>query len=148
VLPRRADRCRGKSTKGTRALRLIGHLIHTFGTGYETLGPKAPERHLRGLGKRIEEETMREMRVIKAFVPMTPDQNLIVGLIIGDDGHQVVTIEGREEYAGFSLHCPLPPKVVVIDLKPTIRQPITKQARLLYAACRTMPNAVEGGDFR
>jgi hypothetical protein len=135
--------------KSARAVAAsIGQLIHTFTTGYETLGPKAPERHLRGLGKRIEEETMPDMRVLKAFVPITPEQDLMVGLIIGKDGRQVLTIDGHGEYAGFSLHCPLPRRVIVIDLKPTTHQPITKQAHLLYAECRTMPNAVEGRDFR
>jgi hypothetical protein len=39
----------------------------------------------------------------------------------------------------------LPPRTVMIDLHPTA---VGQHARLLYAACKVMPNVVERRDFR
>jgi hypothetical protein len=39
-------------------------------------------------------------------------------------------------------------RAILIDLQPGSLRPVTWKARLLYAECRTMPNAVEASDFR
>jgi hypothetical protein len=127
----------------------VAQLIHMFSFSHETLGPKGPERHLRGLGKRIEEETIGDTRVVRASVPMTADSDLFVSLLMKTEADQVLMIEGGYgDYAGFSLHCRLPATTIVVDLEPPARAPMTKLARLLYAECRTMPGAIEGRDFR
>ena len=115
--------------------------------GLETMGPKSPERLLRGLGTQIHEEQMPDAQVLTVLVPMTTDQAWTVSLFRKPDGQQILMIAGGNEYAGFSLTCGLPLKTVTIDLQPSYLQPVSKQARLLYAQCKTMPNVIEAQGF-
>jgi hypothetical protein len=86
---------------------------------------------------------------VTARIPMTSDTAMVAILQIQPNGKQVLLINGEDdEYAGFSLSCGLPPKAVVVDLQPPFRRPLTKLARLLFAECMTMPNAVNGANFR
>jgi hypothetical protein len=62
-----------------------------------------------------------------------------------DHSSHRLTFDGRGVYSGFSLACFLPPRTVMIDLHPGA---VGQHARLLYAACKAMPNVVERRDFR
>jgi hypothetical protein len=62
-----------------------------------------------------------------------------------DHSSHRLTFDGRGVYSGFSLACFLPPRTVMIDLHPSA---VGQHARLLYAACKAMPNVVERRDFR
>src|SRR5260370_5460634 len=102
----------------------IAQFIHTLAVGREHDGPIGPERLLRGLAPLLGEDTIIGQRVVK----------LLIGLA------------GKAKFfSGFSLACALPPRTVMIDLRPSA---VGHQARLLYAACKTMPNVVERRDFR
>jgi hypothetical protein len=123
----------------------IGQLFHMLSAGYESHGPKSPERLLRGLGTEVVDEMMGKVRVVRALVPMTtePEQAMWVSLLIEPDSGQTLMLVGDDEYLGFSLTCRLPLHTVIVGLQPPARRPMGKQARLLYAACMTMPNAVK-----
>jgi hypothetical protein len=127
----------------------IGQLIHMLSAGRETLGEKSPERLLRGLGNNnvVERMMSADVRVVEALVPMTTDTSLPVSLFITPKGLQMITIAGDEEYFGFSLSCNLPHGAPRISLYPGALRKVTTQARMLYAECRTMPNAVEMKEF-
>src|SRR5260221_9131912 len=103
----------------------IAQFIHTLAVGREHDGPIGPVKLLIGLAGKA-----------KFFVSLAtaPDHS----------SHRL-TIDGRGVYSGFSLACALPPRTVMIDLRPSA---VGHQARLLYAACKTMPNVVERRDFR
>jgi hypothetical protein len=126
----------------------IGQLIHMLSQGYESLGPQSPERALRRLASSVTEQRTGAGRTLNALVPITPDQAMWVSLLIDSTGDQGIHIGGNDTYFGFSLTCKLPLHAVIIDLQPATTRPVTKQARLLYAACRSMPNVVEGSRFR
>jgi len=83
---------------------------------------------------------------VKLLVAMAGKARFFISLATTPDhsGHRL-TIDGRGVYSGFSLACALPPRTVMIDLQPSA---VGYQARLLYAACKTMPNVVERRDFR
>src|SRR5260221_8519840 len=103
----------------------IAQFIHTLAVGREHDGPIGPVKLLIGLAGKA-----------KFFVSLAtaPDHS----------SHRL-TIDGRGVYPGFSLACPLPPRTGMIQLRPRAAGP---QARLLYPACKTIPNAVDGRDFR
>jgi hypothetical protein len=92
------------------------------------------------------EATIIGQRVVKLLVAMAGKARFFVSLATAPDhsGHRL-TIDGRGIYSGFSLACALPPRMVMIDLQPSA---VGYQARLLYAACKAMPNVVERRDFR
>ncbi len=125
----------------------IGQLIHMLSAGRENHGLESPERLLRGLGPFVNEDTISGQRVITLLIPMTTEVDFFVKLATTPDSRHTLMIEGRDAYAGFTLSCGLPPRAVMIDLRPGAFSKVTRQARLLYAACKTMPNAVEGRDF-
>jgi len=104
------------------------------------------ERLLRGLAPFLSEDTIIGQRVVKLLVAMAGKARFFVSLATAPDhsGHRL-TIDGRGIYSGFSLACALPPRMVMIDLQPSA---VGYQARLLYAACKAMPNVVERRDFR
>ncbi len=125
----------------------MGQLIHMLSYGLESMGPEAPERLLRKLASRSREEKTHLTRTVFALVPMTTTEEMVVNLIINSDANQTLMIEGNEKYAGFSLSCKLPPQAVLIYLQPTFQFGITKDARALHSACRTMPNAIDASHF-
>jgi hypothetical protein len=141
----------GRAKRARTVAYSIGQLIHMLSRGYESMGPKSAERLLRGLGTDVQDERWGQDRVVRALVPITTDQAMFVSCCIKSTGDQFLMINGNDDYFGFSLTCKLPLRSVVIDLRPgTIHtsmastpRPVTKQARLLYAACKTMPNVVE-----
>jgi len=112
----------------------ISQLIHALSAGRENHGPTGPERLLRELATLLSEDTIIGQRVVKLLMATTPDHS----------SHRL-TFDGRGVYSGFSLACFLPPRTVMIDLHPTA---VGQHARLLYAACKAMPNVVERRDFR
>ena len=124
----------------------ISQLIHMLSAGREDHGPAGPERLLRSLAPLLSEDTIIGQRVVKLLVAMAGKARFFVSLATAPDhsGHRL-TIDGRGVYSGFSLACPLPPRTVMIDLQPSA---VGYQARLLYAACKAMPNVVERRDFR
>ncbi|TMK22234.1 MAG: hypothetical protein E6G75_01215 [Alphaproteobacteria bacterium] len=103
----------------------ISQLIHTLSDGRKNHGPTSPERLLREFATLLSEDT-------------------IIGTAPDHSSHRL-TFDGRGVYSGFSLACFLPPRMVMIDLHPTA---VGQHARLLYAACKAMPNVVERRDFR
>jgi hypothetical protein len=124
----------------------ISQLIHMLAAGREDHGPIGPERLLRGLAPLLSEDTIIGQRVVKLLVAMAGKAKFFVSLATAPDhSGQRLTIDGRGEYSGFSLACALPPRTVMIDLQPSV---VGRQARLLYAVCKTMPNVVERRDFR
>jgi hypothetical protein len=114
--------------------------------GREDHGPTGPEKLLRGLAPFLSEDTIIGQRVVKLLVAIAGKARFFVSLATAPDhsGHRL-TIDGRGVYSGFSLACALPPRTLMIDLQPSA---VGYQARLLYAACKTMPNVVERRDFR
>jgi hypothetical protein len=124
----------------------ISQLIYMLAAGREDHGPIGPERLLRGLAPPLSEDTIIGQRVVKLLVGMAGKARFFVSLATAPDhSGQRLTIDGRGEYSGFSLACALPPRTVMIDLQPSV---VGRQARLLYVACRAMPNVVERRDFR
>ena len=119
----------------------ISQLIHLLSAGREDHGPTGPEKLLRGLAPFLSEDTIIGQRVVKLLVAMAGKARFFVSLATAPDhsGHRL-TIDGRGVYSGFSLACALPPRTLMIDLQPSA---VGYQARLLYAACKTMPNVVE-----
>jgi hypothetical protein len=132
----------GRAKRARAVASSIAQLIHMLSHGHETMGPKSPERLLRGLGTRVSEEMMGKTRVIRALVPMMPDEAMFVTLLV-EATKQALLIDGRDDYSGFSLSCGLPSRKIVIDLRPEPLQKLGGQARLLYAAYRMMPGVVE-----
>ena len=123
----------------------ISQLIHMLAAGREDHGPIGPERLLRGLAPPLSEDTIIGQLVVKLLVAIAGKAKFFVSLATAPDhSGQRLTI-GRGEYSGFSLACALPPRTVMIDLQPSV---VGRQARLLYAVCKTMPNVVERRDFR
>jgi hypothetical protein len=124
----------------------IAQFIHTLAVGREHDGPIGPERLLRGLAPLLGEDTIIGQRVVKLLIGLAGKAKFFVSLATAPDhsSHRL-TIDGRGVYSGFSLACALPPRTVMIDLRPSA---VGHQARLLYAACKTMPNVVERRDFR
>lgn len=132
----------GRAKRAKTVAVSIGQLIHMLSAGRETLGPESPV--LRGLSSSDVAEAMRgDTRRVTALVPMTADQTMVVSLTLPPDGSQVLGIDGNDDYAGFHLSCGLPWGAVMIGLQPSLLRPVTKQARLLYAECKTMPGAIE-----
>jgi hypothetical protein len=132
--------------RADRVAQSISEFIHTLSAGREHHGPTGPERLLRGLAPLLSEDTIIGQRVVKLLVAMAGKAKFFVSLATAPDhSGQRLTIDGRGEYSGFSLACPLPPRTVMIDLQPSA---VGHQARLLYAACKAMPNVVERRDFR
>lgn len=121
----------------------IGQMINMLSVGMES-GPETPERMLRKLASQTKDERMGDTRVLWALVPMTPREKLPVSLTMQPDGKQTIIVDGGEIYAGFSLSCTIPVRVMVIELKPDAFRHITPGARALYAACKRMPNTIEG----
>jgi hypothetical protein len=111
------------------------------------MGPEAPERLLRKLASRSREEKTHSTRTVFTLVPMTTTEEMVVNLIIDSDANQTLMIEGNEKYAGFFLSCKLPSQAVLIYLQQTFQFGITKDARALHSACRTMPNAIDASHF-
>jgi hypothetical protein len=132
--------------RADRVADSIAQLIHMLSAGREQDGPKSPERLLRGLAPPLSEDTIIGQRVVKLLIAMTKKAKFLVSLATTPDhsSHRL-TIDGRGVYSGFSLACALPPRTVMIDLRPS---PAGHQARLLYAACKAMPNVVERRDYR
>jgi hypothetical protein len=124
----------------------IGEFIHTLSARREHDGPSGPEKLLRGLAPLLSEDRIIGQRVVKLIVALTRKAKFFVSLAAAPDhsGHRL-TLDGRGVYSGFSLACPLPPRTVMIDLHP---RAAGQHARLLYAACKAMPNVVERRDFR
>jgi hypothetical protein len=124
----------------------IGEFIHTLSARRENDGPAGPEKLLRGLAPLLSEDRIIGQRVVKLIVALTRKAKFFVSLAAAPDhsGHRL-TLDGRGVYSGFSLACPLPPRTVMIDLHP---RAAGQHARLLYAACKAMPNVVERRDFR
>ena len=124
----------------------ISQFIHMLAAGREHHGPTGAESLLRGLAPLLSDDTIIGQRVVKLLVAMAGKAKFFVSLATAPDHHgQRLTIDGRGEYSGFSLACALPPRMVMIDLQPST---VGHQARLLYAACKAMPNVVERRDFR
>jgi hypothetical protein len=121
----------------------LGELIHKLAAGLENHGLPYPESLLRGLGRLISEETINGQRVIKLLIPITTKEMFLVSLATAPNSSYRLTIDGQGVYAGFSLACALPPQTVMLVLKPGALGKVMPQARLLYAACKTNPNAVE-----
>src|SRR5215831_14905296 len=110
----------------------ISQIIHTLSDGRKNHGPTSPERLLREFVTLLMATTTKAKFLVS--LATTPDHS----------SHRL-TFDGRGVYSGFSLACFLPPRTVMIDLHPgAVRQ----HARLLYAACKAMPNVVERRDFR
>src|SRR6266436_24761 len=109
----------------------IAQFIPTLAVGREHDGQIGPERLLVGLPLLIGLAGKAKFFVSLATAP--------------DHSSHRLTIDGRGVYSGFSLACALPPRTVMSDLRPSA---VGHQARLLYAACKTMPNVVERRDFR
>jgi len=124
----------------------IGEFIHTLSARREHDGPSGPEKLLRGLAPLLSEDRIIGQRVVKLIIALTRKAKFFVSLATAPD-HSThrLTIDGRGVYSGFSLACPLPPRTVMIDLHP---RAAGQHARLLYAACKAMPNVVERRDFR
>ncbi len=137
----------GRTKRANEVATSMGQLIHMLSHGLESMGPEAPERLLRKLASRSREELTHSTRAVVALVPMTAAEEMVVNLMIESDAKQTLMIEGNEKYAGFSLSCRLPPQTVLIYLQPTFRLGITKDARALHSACRTMPNAIDASHF-
>ena len=132
--------------RADRVAQSISQLIHVLAAGREHHGPTGPERLLRGLAPPLSEDTIIGQRVVKLLLAMAGKAKFFVSLATTPDhSGQRLTIDGRGEYSGFSLACALPPRTVMIDLQPSV---VGRQARLLYAVCKTMPNVVERRDFR
>lgn len=132
--------------RADRVAQSISQLIHTLATGRENHGPTGPEQLLRGLAPPLSEDTITGQRVMKLLVAIAGKAKFFVSLATAPDHWgQRLTLDGRGEYSGFSLACTLPPRTVMIDLRPSA---VGQQARLLYAACKAMPNVVERRDFR
>src|SRR5215510_5165183 len=124
----------------------LSQLIHMLSAGRQHDGPTGPERLLRGLAPFLSEDTIIGQRVVKLLFAITGKAKFFVSLATAPDhSGQRLTIDGRGVYSGFSLACALPPRTIMIDLHPSA---VGHQARLLYAACRVMPNVVERRDFR
>jgi len=124
----------------------IGEFIHSLSARREHDGPTGPEKLLRGLAPLLGEDRIIGQRVVKLIIALTRKAKFFVSLATAPD-HSThrLTIDGRGVYSGFSLACPLPPRTVMIDLHP---HATGQHARLLYAACKAMPNVVERRDFR
>jgi hypothetical protein len=135
----------GRAKRAETIAASIAQLIHMISGGKEHIGPSSPERLLRRLGTNIKEETMGGgVRALRALVPMTTKQAFWVKLLMPPDNRpQVLTVEGNESYAGFTLSCGVPPKAITIDLQPGFSRSVTKDARALYAACKTMPGPLK-----
>src|SRR5215203_3964542 len=118
----------------------IGQLIHMLSAGRENYGVNSPERLLRGLGAVVNEDNLSGTRVITFLISMTTEVDFFVSLSTAQDSRHTLMFEGPDAYAGFFLNCGLPPIAIVIDLQPSPLRKVTHQARLLYAACKTMPN--------
>jgi len=118
---------------------------HTFGWARKSW-TEGPERLLRELATLLSEDTIIGQRVVKLLMATSTKAKFLVSLATAPDhsGHRL-TFDGRGVYSGFSLACFLPPRTVMIDLHPTA---VGQHARLLYAACKAMPNVVERRDFR
>src|SRR5262245_22545832 len=131
---------------GFSTTQSISQLIHTLSAGREDHGPTGPERLLRELATLLSEDTIIGQRVVKLLMATTTKAKFLVSLATTPDhsSHRL-TFDGRGVYSGFSLACFLPPRTVMIDLHPTA---VGQHARLLYAACKVMPNVVERRDFR
>src|SRR5262249_53936724 len=112
----------------------IGEFIHSLSARREHDGPSGPEKLLRGLAPPLRDARIIGQGVVKLIVALTRKAKFFVSLAPTPDhsGH-TLTLDGRGVYSGFSLACPLPPRTV---------------ARLLYAACKAIPNVVERRDFR
>src|SRR5262245_12236899 len=124
----------------------ITQFIHMHSTGREHHGPTGQETQLPAIAPFLSEDTIIGQRVVKLLVAMAGKARFFVSLATASDhsGHRL-TIDGRGVYSRFSLGCALPPRTVMIDLQPSA---VGYQARLLYAACKAMPNVVERRDFR
>jgi hypothetical protein len=102
-----------------------------------------PERALRRLGTLVGEDMKGKTRVVTTLVEMTPGEEFTVSLA-GGPNEQRLSIQGGNRYDGFTLTCALPPQTVLLDLQPTLmRKRPWREARLLYAACKSFPNAVD-----
>ena len=124
----------------------ISQLIHTLSDGRKNHGPTSPERLLREFATLLSEDTINGQRDVKQLMATTTKAKFLDSLATAPDhsSHRL-TFDGRGVYSGFSLACFLPPRTVMIDLHPTA---VGQHARLLYAACKAMPNVVERRDFR
>jgi hypothetical protein len=132
--------------RADRVADSIGQLIHMLSAGRENHGPTSPERLLCELAPLLSEDTIIGQRVVELVIAMTTKAKFLVSLATAPDhSNHRLTIDGRGVYSGFSLACALPPRTVMIDLLPS---PVGHQARLLYAACKAIPNVVERRDFR
>jgi hypothetical protein len=136
-----------RKVKRARAVAAsIGQLIHYLSVGRET--GLSPEKLLKGLVNNVFESMMiGDARVVRALVSMTTDTRLLVSLFTTPRDLQMITFDGDEEYFGFSLSCNLPHGAPRISLDPSFSREVTTQARMLYAECRKMPDAVEIKDF-
>jgi hypothetical protein len=132
-----------RKRRADRVAHYLGELIHTLSDGREKHGPDCPEGLLRGLGSAVAEEIINGQRVLKLFLPVTTKDKFLLTLTTTPDSGQTLMIEGQDVYRGFSVACALPPQAVMLVLKRGALGKAMPQARLLYAACRKMPNAVE-----
>src|SRR5262249_37359099 len=123
----------------------ISQIIHTLSDGRKNHGPTSPKRLLREFATLLSEDTIIGQRVVKLLMATTTKAKFLVSLATTPSpaSHRL-PFDGRGVSSGFSLACFLPPRTV-IDLHPTA---VGQQARLLYVACKAMPNVVERRDFR
>jgi hypothetical protein len=137
----------GNAKRAKQAAYSIAQLLHMLSAGHATTGPKAPERLLLGLGTTIIQQTTGDTRILKVLVPILPNEDFCVTLEVRPGDNHTLLVEGNRTYLGFWLSCRIPVKVPVIGVQGGVTYKVSHQARLLYAACRQLPNVVEARDL-